>query len=203
MRHIATCFYATLSCDHAVVENDYKSVLATWIVGFLKEIGTKMNSRKHSASRGSRKDAPPPQPPPKRRTSRRRGPNRVGNVGESRPLTEDDIPRIIQGVVQSLTAPQDYAPLEAVILSTSGSRTTQCGRNGRGRPLTTPSSLRSALATGLDESATQQRESSQSPAAPLLNANMCTESSSSPATVPIIPSSSSPAAVPTIPSAVR
>ena len=159
-----------------------------------------MNSRKRSASRGSQKDAPPPpQPPPKRRTSRRGGPNRVGSVGEPRLLTEDDIPRIIQGVVQSLTATQDSAPFEAVISSNSGSRTTQRGRNGRGRLRTTPSSSRSALATGLDESATEQRESSQSPAVPLLNANMSTESSSSPATVP---NSSSPAAVPTIPSAI-
>ena len=135
-----------------LLKNDYKSVLATWIVAFLEEIGTKMNSRKRSASRGSRKDTPPPpQPPPKRRTSRRGGPNRVGSVGESRPLTEDDIPRIIQEVVQSLTAPQDSAPIEVVISSNSGSRTTQRGRNGRGRPRTTPSSSRSALATGLDE----------------------------------------------------
>ena len=162
-----------------------------------------MNNRKCSASCDSQNDAPPPpQLPPKRRTSRQGESSCVGSVGKPRPLTKDDIPRIVQGVVQSLTAIQNSAPLEAVIPSNSGSRTTQRGRNGRGRPRITPFSSRSAPATSLDDPATEQRESSQSPAAPVSNASMSTGGSSWPATVPIILSSSSPATVPIIPSAV-
>ena len=66
----------------------------------------------------------------------------------------------------------------------------------------TPSSSRSAPITSLNEPTTEQRESSQSSAAPLLNASMITENSSSPVTVPIIPCSSSPATVPITLSAV-
>ena len=65
--------------DDTVVGKQLKSVLAAWIFGFLEENGTKMNNRKHSASHGSRNDAPPPppQPPPKCQTSRQGGPSCV------------------------------------------------------------------------------------------------------------------------------
>ena len=88
------------------------------IIGRLELADTRMNTRKRSASRHSRNDTlPPPQPQPKRRTSRQGGPGRVGSVGESRPLTQDDIPRIIQGVLQSLTATSDSAPTETTPVS--------------------------------------------------------------------------------------
>ena len=80
-----------------------------------------MNTRKRSALRRSRNDTlPPPQPQPKRRTSRQGGPGRVGSVGESRPLTQDDIPSIIQGFLQSLTATSDSAPTETTPSPSSG-----------------------------------------------------------------------------------
>ena len=142
-----------------------------------------MNTRKRSASRRSRNDTlPPPQPQPKRRTSRQGGPGRVGSVGESRPLTQDDIPRIIQGVLQSLTATSDSAPTETTPSPSSGSSTAQRGRNKRGRPRLSPSSSRSAPEPTLDDPGIEQRHSSQSPAAPspLINASV---NSSSPATV--------------------
>ena len=142
-----------------------------------------MNTRKCSASRRSRNETlPPPQPQPKRRTSRQGGSGRVGSVGESRPLTQDDIPRIIQGVLQSLTATSNSAPTETTPSPSSGSSTAQRGRNKRGRSRLSPSSLRSAPEPTLDEPSIEQRDSSQSPAAPspLTNASV---NSSSPATV--------------------
>ena len=144
-----------------------------------------MNTRKRSASRRSRNETlPPPQPQPKRRTSRQGGSGRVGSVGESRPLTQDDIPRIIQGVLQSLTATSDSAPTETTPSPSSGSSTTQRGRNKRGRSRLSPSSSRSAPEPTLDEPGIEQRDSSQSPAAPspLTNA-AASVNSSSPATV--------------------
>ena len=50
-----------------------------------------------------------------------------------------------------------------------------------------PSSVRSAPETNLDDTGSEQLESSQSPATPLMNVNTNPESSSSPATVPTIP----------------
>ena len=142
-----------------------------------------MNTRKRSASRRSRNDTlPPPQPQPKRRTSQQGGPGRVGSVGESRPLTQDDIPRIIQGVLQSLNATSDSAPIETTPSPSFGSSTAQRGRNKRGRPRLSPSSSRNAPEPTLDEPGIEQRHSSQSLAAPspLINASV---NSSSPATV--------------------
>ena len=50
-----------------------------------------------------------------------------------------------------------------------------------------PSSVRTAPETNLDDTGSEQLESSQSPAIPLMNATMNPESSSSPATVPTLP----------------
>ena len=149
---------------------------------------------------------PPPQPPSKCETSRQGRPSHAGSEEKPRLLMESDIPRIIRGVVPSLTATNHSAPLEAVTQSTSRSR-----KNKRGRPRIIPSSLRIAPETTLDGTGSKQLKSSQSSAIPLMNASMNLESSSSSLTVPTIPnavplinpeSSCFPATVPTIPNAV-
>ena len=157
----------SLCCDRAVIAKQFKICRVFGNHCLPRRILTEMNTRKRSASnrRGNSHAVTPlpPQPPSKRGAPQRRVTSRVEN---SRLLTEEDIPRIIQGVVQSLSDSTigNSTTYHSDTPPNSGAPTTQRGRKRGGPQRKAPSGTSSTRGGDIQRSVQGNNSDNQSTA---------------------------------------